>query len=163
MSTEDLLQRIQAEENKAATDTQGNFYIPEKYQLGILTDYLDTHGFDYTTEGRVFCYPIDLLCARRETTIAVEMKSAKVKRGIEQAWRNSDFVDFSYLAVWEERITDSLIKSVEDTPVGLFAVSEGVEQICTPQKTGEQLCSRDNVFTLIRDDVRNDSSLQQSE
>lgn len=163
MSTENLLQRIQIEENKAETSTRDDFYLPEKYQLGILTDYLDTHGFKYTTEGRVFCYPIDLLCARKGATVAIEMKSGKVKRGIEQAWRNSDFVDFSYLAVWEELITDSLIETVEDTPVGLFAISESVEQICSPRKTAEQLCSRDVVFSSIQDDIRDDSSLQQPE
>jgi len=159
MSTKDLLQTIQAEERKVETEADGEFFVPEKYQLGILTDYLDAHGFDYTTEGRVFCYPIDILCARRETTVAIEMKSDKVSRGIEQAWRNSDFVDFSYLAVWEQRITNSLIERVEDTPVGLFAISEDVEQLSLPKKTDEQLCSRGMVFSSIEDHVRNDTSV----
>ncbi|WP_226041312.1 hypothetical protein [Natrinema sp. DC36] len=163
MSTEDLIQTIQAEESKATTSAGDDFYIPEKYQLGILTDYLTTHDLEYTTEGRVFCYPIDILCARRETTVAIEMKSDKVSRGIEQAWRNTDFVDFSYLAVWEERVTDSLVERVEETPVGLFSISENVNQVCAPQKTGEQLCSRDIVFNLIEDNVRDDTPIQQSE
>jgi len=163
MSTEDLIQTIQAEERNAETNAEDEFFIPEKYQLGILTDYLRSHGFQYTTEGRVFCYPIDILCARRETTVAIEMKADNVSRGIEQAWRNSDFVDFSYLAVWEDRVTDSLIESVNETPVGLFVISDDVTQICAPRKTGEQLCSRDMVFSSIEDHVRNDTSLQQSQ
>lgn len=163
MRSEDLIQTIQAEESKVTTGAGREFYIPEKYQLGILTDYLNTYDFEYTTEGRVFCYPIDVLCARGETTVAIEMKSDKVSRGIEQAWRNTDFVDFSYLAVWEERVTDSLIERVEETPVGLFAVSENVKQVCAPQITGEQLCSRDVVFNLIEDNVRDDTPIQQSE
>ncbi|MFC4540798.1 hypothetical protein ACFO5R_02505 [Halosolutus amylolyticus] len=163
MSTEDLIRTIQVEENKATTGSENEFYIPEKYQLGILTDHLKTHGFEYTTEGRIFCYPIDILCARGETTVAIEMKADKVSRGIDQAWRNTDFVDFSYLAVWEERVTDSLIERVEETPVGLYAISEDVEQVSTPQKTGEQLCSRSVVFSSIEDNVRNDTSVQQPE
>lgn len=157
MSTEDLVQSIQAEESKVEVNTKDEFFIPEKYQLGILTDYLQTHDFEYTTEGRIFCYPIDIICARSETTVAIEMKADNVSRGIEQAWRNSDFVDFSFLAVWEERVTDSLIESVENTPVGLLAISEGVKQVSPPQKTAEQLCSRDVVFSSIEDNVRDDT------
>lgn len=160
MSTEDLVNSIRIEESKTEIQTDSEFYIPEKYQLGILTDYLDAYGFEYTTEGRVFCYPIDILCVREETTVAIEMKSEKVGRGIEQAWRNSDFVDFSYLAVWEERLTDSLIERVEDTPVGLFAISGDVEQVSSPRKTGEQLCSRGAVISSIEDHVRNDPPVQ---
>jgi len=159
MSTEDLVRSIQAEESKAEISTDCEFYIPEKYQLGILVNYLDRHGFEYTTEGRIFCYPIDILCKRGETTVSIEMKSNNVSRGIEQAWRNSDFVDFSYLAVWEERLTDSLIDRVRNTPVGLFAISEGVDQISSPRKTGEQLCSRDMVYSSIEDHVRDDASV----
>lgn len=160
MATDDLIQTIQAEESKAASGLEDEFYVPEKYQLGILTTYLEKHGFDYTTEGRVFCYPIDILCARKGTTVAIEMKSDDVSRGIEQAWRNSDFVDFSYLAVWQERITESLIERVEDTPVGLFSISGDVEQLCSPRLTGEQLCSRDAIFSSIEENVRDDNSIQ---
>lgn len=158
MSTKELIAAIQADQLED-NDSTADFYIPEKYQLGILTDYLDTHGFKYVTEGRIFCYPIDLLCARGETTVAIEMKSGKVSRGIEQAWRNSDFVDFSYLAVWEERVTDSLIENISETPAGLFAVGESVEQVCPPTKTPVQLCSRDMVYSSIQSHVRDDTSV----
>jgi len=161
MSTEDRIKSIHDEQLKA--EDVGKFYIPEKYQLGVLTDYLDTHGFDYVTEGRVFCYPIDILCARDETTVAIEMKSGKISRGVEQAWRNSDFVDFSYLAVWEEQVTESLLETISDKPIGLFAVDEGIEQVCSPTKTPKQLCSHDKVLTTVRNHVRDDTSVQQSQ
>lgn len=163
MSTEELMRTIQSEENKADLGEHSDFFIPEKYQLGILTDHLKTNDFEYTTEGRIFCYPIDILCARNETTVAIEMKSQKVNRGIEQAWRNADFVDFSYLAVWEERITDALVNNVDETPVGLLAVSESVKQVCPPRKTTQQLCGRDAVFSSIENYVRDNTSVQQSE
>jgi hypothetical protein len=157
MSTEDRLKSIHDEQLE--DEDASKFYIPEKYQLGLLTDYLDTHGFDYVTEGRVFCYPIDILCALGETTVAIEMKSGKIDRGVEQAWRNSDFVDFSYLAVWEDRITDSLIESINEKPIGLLAVDEGVEQVCSPEMTGKQLCGRESVISTVREDVRDDTSV----
>jgi hypothetical protein len=91
------------------------------------------------------------------------MKSGKLGRGVEQAWRNSDFVDFSYLAVWEDRINESLLEAVSDKPIGLFAVDEDIKQVSSPAKTPEQLCSRDMIFSTIREDVRNDPPVQQSE
>lgn len=160
MSTEDQINKIHDE--LLEEDSGSTFYIPEKYQLGILTDYLETHGFDYVTEGRVFCYPIDILCVRDETTVAIEMKSEKISRGIEQAWRNSDFVDFSFLAVWEEQISDSLLEEVSNKPIGLLAVGEDIEQISSPTKTPKQLCSHSEVINTVLEHVRDDTSVQQS-
>ena len=161
MATKEKIETVHAE--RLENEDFSKFYIPEKYQLGLLTDYLNSHGFDYVTEGRVFCYPIDILCVRQKTTVAIEMKSGKLSRGVEQAQRNSDFVDFSYLAVWEDRINESLLEAVSDEPIGLLAVDNGVKQISSPSKTAEQLCSRGNILSTIREDVRNDPSVQQSE
>lgn len=159
MSTSDKIESLHAEAQKEL-ETDREFYIPEKYQLGILTNYLRSHRFDYVTEGRVFCYPIDLLCVRDETTVAIEMKSGKVSRGIEQAWRNSDFVDFSYLAVWSDQVTDSLLNDVSDKPIGLLSVDSEVEQVSAPRSTPEQLCSKDNIISTVREDVRDDAPVQ---
>lgn len=161
MAAREKIETIHAE--RIGDEEPPEFYVPEKYQLGLLTDYLNSHGFDYVTEGRIFCYPIDLLCARKETTVAIEMKAGKLSRGVEQAWRNSDFVDFSYLAVWEEQINESLLEAVSDKPVGLLAIDDEVEQISSPSKTPVQLCGRDVIFSTIRKDVRNDTSVQQPE
>jgi hypothetical protein len=163
MSTEERFRTIHAQEMEANGVHNEEYFMREKYQLGILTDHLKSHGFDHTTEGRIFCYPIDILCVRDDTTVAIEMKSGKISRGVEQAKRNSDFVDFSYLAVWEEQITDSLIETVTDTPVGLFSVAESITQISPPMKTAQQLCSRDTVFSSVGNDVRDNTSVQQSQ
>ena len=161
MATKEKIETVHTE--RLEDEDSSKFYVPEKYQLGLLTDYLNSYGFEYVTEGRVFCYPIDILCARQKTTVAIEMKSGKLSRGVEQAWRNSDFVDFSYLAVWEDRINESLLEAVSDKPIGLLAVDDEVKQISPPSKTAEQLCSRDIIFSTIQKDVRNDTSVQQSE
>jgi hypothetical protein len=91
------------------------------------------------------------------------MKSGKLQRGVEQALRNSDFVDFSYLAVWEDRINKSLLETVSDEPIGLLAVDDEVKQLSPPTKTGEQLCSRDIIFSTVGENVRNDTSVQRAE
>lgn len=134
-------------------------YIPEKYQLGIITDYLQQHGVVYITEGRVFSYPIDILATRGDTTIAIEMKSKNLSRGIEQAHRNASFVDFSFLAVWEDRINDSLLERTTELPVGLMSVGEGVSVVSRPRKTPQQLYKKDNMLELIKTDVRNNTSV----
>lgn len=158
MSVEEFL--VEEEAPLENYTNQQEFYLPEKYQLGILTDYLQRHGFDYITEGRIFCYPIDLLCVRKDTTVAIEMKSGNIQRGIDQAWRNSDFVDFSYLALWAEHISGSVLDAVSETPVGVLSVDECVKQVSPPRKTPKQLCSRAKVYTSVRSNVRDDTSLQ---
>lgn len=138
-------------------------YVPEKYQLGIIADFLKQHNIKFITEGQVFCYPIDILCTKGETTIAIEMKSKNVSRGIEQARRDADFVDYAFLAVWDHQITDELIQSVEDLPIGLMSVGERVNVVSGPSKTAQQLYRSDDIVELVNQDVRNNSSVQESQ
>ena len=138
-----------------------SYYVPEKYQLGIVTDFLDAHEIEYTTEAEVFCYPLDLVAVKRETTIAIELKSRNVSRGVEQALRNSDYVDYSYLSVWEQKITDDLVDQFDDLPIGLIGVDQGVRVYSGPAKTSQQLCKRESIFQLVDSDVRSDPPVQQ--
>lgn len=142
---------------------ESGFYIPEKYQLGVLTEYLNRHDIEFVTEGQVFCYPIDILAQQRGTTISIEMKSKNIARGIEQAERNLDFVDYSFLSLWEEDITESVIERFEGLEIGLIGVGEGVKFYSAPIKSAQQLCSTENILDSITSDVRDDSSVQQSE
>lgn len=144
-------------------EDQSKQYIPEKYQLGILTDYLERHKMEYVTEGRIFSSPIDILAARGETTIAIEMKSKNLGRGIEQAHRDASFVDFAFLAVWDHRVSDSLLDRVSDLPIGVMEVGEEVEVIAHPEKLPQQLYKKKNVLEMIHEHVRDDTSVQESE
>lgn len=128
-------------------------YVPEKYQLGIVVDYLSQHDITYTTEGEVFCYPIDILGLKRNSTIAIELKSRNIGRGIEQATRNADFVDYSFLSVWNTNVTTDLIDQVSDLNIGLIGVDESVQIYSGPHQTDKQLCSRSSVIEVITDDV----------
>ncbi|CQH55203.1 uncharacterized protein HHUB_2198 [Halobacterium hubeiense] len=128
-------------------------YVPEKYQLGIVVDFLETLGIDHATEQSIFSYPIDVLCANGDETIAIELKSRNVGKGIQQALRNSDYVDFSFLAVWEKDVTDRLLERVSDLPIGLLAVGADVEIVSSPDKTAQQLCRRGKVIELVKGDV----------
>lgn len=138
-----------------------SYYVPEKYQLGIVTDFLESHDIAYTTEGEVFCYPLDVVAVKRETTIAIELKSRNVGKGIEQALRNSDFVDYSYLSVWEEKVTEDLVNRVDELDIGLIGVDQGVRVYSGPVQTPQQLCKREDIFELVDPDVRSDPPLQQ--
>lgn len=135
-------------------------YFPEKYQLGILAHFLHQQDIHFITEGRVFCYPIDVLAMAGESTIAIELKSRNIGRGIDQARRNSDFVDFSFLSVWEDDISEDLIERVSQSPVGLLGIESSVQIYSTPANTEQQLCSRDSVIDLINDHVRSDGAVQ---
>ncbi|WP_424016227.1 hypothetical protein ACOZ4N_00220 (plasmid) [Halorientalis pallida] len=145
-----------------ALENDESYYVPEKYQLGIVTDYLDRHEISYTTEGDIFCYPIDIVAAKRDTTLAIELKSRNVGKGIEQACRNADYVDYSFLSVWESNVTETLIDRVADLDIGLIGVDDRVRIYSPPSKNSQQLCKRSSVFELI-DDVRSDPPVQQSQ
>ena len=138
-----------------------NQYIPEKYQLGILADYLRGEDITFTTEARVFSYPIDILGIDGDETIAIEMKARNIGRGIEQARRDADVVDYSYLAVWEHSISTELQEEFEDLSIGLLSVGEDIEVISEADSVAQQLCRRENIVNKVLDDVRDDCPVQE--
>lgn len=142
-------------------DNAESRYVPEKYQLGIVTEFLDANQIRYATEAEVFCYPIDILGYSGDSTIAIELKSGNMRKGIEQALRNSDYVDFSYLSVWEDDVSDGLLNRVEDLPIGLIGVGDSVQVCSWPNVSDKQLCSSSNIIDTVEDNVRGDPPLQQ--
>jgi hypothetical protein len=158
---EESASRRYAEKWQETLDRDESYYTPEKYQLGIVTEYLSKHDITYTTEGEVFCYPIDILAVKRGSTIAIELKSRNVGSGIEQAQRNTDYVDYSFLSLWDDDITESVLKRVCDLDIGLLGVGETVTVYSGPSQTGQELCKRSSVIETILDDVRGDPPIQQ--
>lgn len=142
-------------------ESDSEYYTPEKYQLGVITDFLESQGINYITEGRVFCYPIDLLAEHEGRTIAIELKAKNIGRGIEQAQRNADFADHSFLSVWESNITDQLLDEVSDLPIGLIGVDSDVQIYSTPSIKSKRLCDGERILKLICNNVRSESSVQQ--
>ncbi|WP_147302773.1 hypothetical protein [Haloferax sp. Atlit-19N] len=140
-----------------SADSGKEYYVPEKYQLGLLTDFLEKTGAHYQSEVKVGSYPIDLVAIQGETIITIEMKSKDISRGIEQACRNSDFVDFSFLALWEENITDNTLSKIVDLPIGLLSVGNEVNIVSSPMKTEKQLYPRDYVLRIVNESVREQS------
>ena len=138
-------------------------YIPEKYQLGIIAEYLRSEGVEFTTEARVFSYPIDILALDDGDTVAIEMKSKDVTRGIEQARRDADVVDYSYLAVWEDRVTEDLVERVEDLSIGLMSIDESVTVLSEADTIAQQLCRKEQIVQKVVPDVRNHSAVQEHE
>lgn len=131
----------------------GARYLPEKYQLGILTHYLDARDFEYSTEAQVFGYPLDILACKRDATIAIEMKSANSKRGFEQARRNAEFVDYSFLSIWDENITENLIQRVQGTEIGLISVSDEVQFISPPKICDKSFYPSDAIRDIVNPNV----------
>ncbi|MFA9518131.1 hypothetical protein ACERIT_13075 [Halopenitus sp. H-Gu1] len=159
MSSTEIIQK-HTERWTASQQDRTRQYVPEKYQLGILVDFLDELGVRYATEKSIFSYPIDLLCVNRDETMAIEMKSRNIGKGIDQALRNSDYVDYSFLAIWEEDLSDSLIKRVSDLPIGLMAIDGSVNIVSGPQKSGQQLYSNARVVELVGGNVRKHDTIQ---
>lgn len=138
---------------EAVHEQQEEKYVPEKYQLGIVVDFLEDLGIRYATEQSIFSYPIDVLCLNGGETMAIELKSRNIGKGIDQALRNSDYVDFSFLAIWSEDISQSLIDRVSDLPIGLIAVNESVHIKSGPDNSGKQLYPNEKVVKLVEGNV----------
>ncbi|QIO25558.1 hypothetical protein [Haloarcula sp. JP-L23] len=157
------VEREYAERWVQSEERHRNQYIPEKYQLGILTDYLRSEDITFTTEARVFSYPIDILGIDGDETIAIEMKARNIGRGIEQARRDADVVDYSYLAVWEHSVSAELEDQFEDLSVGLLSVDENIEVISESESVAQQLCRKENIVKKVLDDVRDDCPVQSTQ
>lgn len=131
-----------------------NGYWSEKYQLGIVTHYLRERNISYSTEANLYSIPIDIIGTRNNTTYSIELKTRDFKRGINQAERNTSFVDYSYLSVWDEFVTDGLINRVETSPIGLFAVASGVKCLSTPKRNNPSNYAKSKVKERVVGNVR---------
>lgn len=123
--------------------------VPEKYQLGPIGSFLKSQGIDYSLEARMYSIPIDLVGRRGNTTIAIELKSNHFKKGIKQALRNSRYVDYSFLSVWQSNVTEHLIEQVKNEPIGLIAVDEKVNFILPPEKNSANPHAKKKVIKRV--------------
>ena len=119
-------------------------YVSEKYQLGILVDHLEDEGFNYVREGMLYGIPIDIVGHKDSRLYMFECKTKDFKRGISQATRNLDFADRSYLVVWEDRMSDQLIRRVKTQGIGLISVDKEVSIIVeAPDNTPNEFARKE--------------------
>jgi len=128
-------------------------YKPEKYQIGALKQFFNKKGFEYIFEANMYSIPIDVLCKKGDTVMAIELKSRNSKRGIEQALRNLYFADYSFISVWEDNITSALIERVENEPIGLIAIGHDVKFISPPSKNDVEKYPRNKAEQVITSGV----------
>lgn len=128
-------------------------YWSEKYQLGILTDFLRKKGIQYITEASAYSVRMDLACVQRDTTFSIELKSRDFGRGISQAERNCTMVDYSFLSVYEEQVTENLVERVDSLPIGLLSVDNRVKCLSPPDKNKPSNYARSRVRELVLKDV----------
>jgi hypothetical protein len=129
-------------------------YWPEKYQLGIVKEYLHEKGVDYTTEATLYSIPVDILGFDGNDTYAIELKTQDFGRGIRQAQRNTSFTDYSYMAVWEENISEKLLDRMEELDIGLLSVGVGVKCLSSPIQNQPNNHAREIVIERVSDNVR---------
>lgn len=109
-------------------------YLDEKYQLGILTDYLESSHFIYKTEVEMYSIPIDVVAEKSDEIYSIELKTKDFKRGIAQAQRNTQYSNYSYLSVWDSMLTENLIKRVDKLDIGLLSIDNSVECVSDPAR-----------------------------
>lgn len=129
-------------------------YWSEKYQLGILAHFLKEKGIRYTTEARLYSIPIDVLGLQRGQTIAIEMKSRDIGRGLKQAERNRSLVDYSFLSVWEEHATETLVERMEGSKIGLLSVGSDVKCLSPPAECDASEHAKKRAEERVLENVR---------
>lgn len=135
-------------------------YLSEKYQLGPLRYYLNDEDIDFVIEPVIFSLPIDILGVKKDITYSIELKTKDFKRGIEQATRNTSFVDYSYISVYEQCVTEHLLERIEDSPVGLLSVSDSVEPLFPPERNTPSQHAKSRVLEVVNNDVRKHNPVQ---
>lgn len=132
-------------------------YTPEKYQLGIITDYLKKNKFKFSTEVSMYSIPIDIAYIDGNDIITIELKSKDVKKGLAQAQRNLLYVDYSYLAVWSSNLSETSIDKFQSSDVGLISVDDtgtngGLNWVSTANKNIPNDHARDKLRDVINDE-----------
>lgn len=133
-------------------------YWTEKYQLGIITDFLRSKGMKYSTEVPMYSKRIDIIALQRDRVIAIEMKTRDFKRGISQAKRNTSLADYSYLSVWSEYVTEDLISRVDELDIGLFSISDNVQCLSSPRANNPNRHARSTLRENAEHELRNESA-----
>jgi len=128
-------------------------YWSEKYQLGILTDFLRQKNIQYITEASAYSVRMDLACVKRDTALSIELKSQDFGRGISQAERNCTMVDYSFLSVYDELVTENLIERVDSLPIGLLSVDNRVKCLSPPKRNDPSNYARSRVRELVLNNV----------
>ncbi|WP_336361809.1 hypothetical protein [Haladaptatus sp. ZSTT2] len=124
-------------------------YISEKYQLGIIVEFLNENKIKFATEQLVYSIPIDIIGYDGTNVISIELKTKDFGRGLAQAERNTAYVDHSYLSVWKSNLTEGLIERVDETSIGLLAIDEDVEVVSTPMKNTPNSYARKKVKNIV--------------
>lgn len=128
-------------------------YISEKYQLGIVAHFLREKGIKFTTEASIYSTRIDILGIQRDTTLAIELKSQDVGRGIRQAKRNCLLVNYSFLSMWANDITNETIDRVADSPIGLLSIDDGVKCLSPPTKCDSNVHAKRRARNSVFNDI----------
>lgn len=124
-------------------------YEPEKYQLGIVIEYLRKNNIQFETEAILYSIPIDILAVDSGEVIAIELKTKDIKKGLTQAERNLEYADYSYLSVWKSNVSDRLIERLHETKIGLMGIEADVEVLSPADKNIPNEYAKANAKKLI--------------
>lgn len=97
-------------------------------------EYLKSRGWKVSREVRVRGRSLDIVAVRGDDIVAVEVKGSvgDIQRGIEQALHQKRAVNFSYLAIPKERLTNDLKNTCKNLGIGLILLNDGVKEVVKP-------------------------------
>lgn len=129
-------------------------YISEKYQLGMVAEFLREKEIEYITEGVLYSVPIDILGLQNGEVVSIELKSRDIKDGLAQAKRNMMFSDRVYVSVWEDQLSSNRVEDLEKSPIGMIAVEDDVSIVSEAKPINPNQFAKDVAVNVIRDGIR---------
>ncbi len=109
----------------------------ESITIPRVEEYLKSRGWKVSREVKVRGRVADIVAVKGEDIALVEVKGSvgDIHGGIEQALHQKRAVNFSYLAIPKERVTDNLINTCKNLGIGLILLNHGVREVVKPARS----------------------------
>lgn len=109
----------------------------ESIAVPRVEEYLKSRGWKVSREVKVRGRVADIVAVKGEDIAVVEVKGSvgDIYGGIEQALHQKRAVNFSYLTIPKERVTDNLINTCKNLGIGLILLNDGVKEVVKPARS----------------------------
>lgn len=103
--------------------------------LGKVGEYFQNRGWEVRKEVKVRGRVADIVAIKDEKMAAVEVKGTggDVQKGIMQALHHKGAVNFSYLTIHRQNLTNSVESTCKNLGIGLLVVDDRVEEVGAPE------------------------------
>lgn len=122
--------------NKHTLNENTSFIKTEKTLLSKVSAHLEKKGWTVHREFKIRGRQADILATKNDQLLAVEVKgsSGDITQGVEQALHQKNAVNYSCLAIPQDRSSKAIINSCKNFGIGLLLVNDTIKEAVEPVK-----------------------------